>query len=159
MRADLVVDGFVFGRATVGGDDATSALVDMHRRLGRDDINVVILSGAVISHYNVVDVDELAETTGKPVICLTYKESSGLEASIRTRFKEPETKIAAYRKLGERKKLSLKTGKNVYARLASISEDDARRVAEVFAKEGALLEPVRVARLLARARDRDQRAD
>ena len=155
MRADLIVDGFVFGRAEVGGDDATSGIVKMHRLLNRDDINVIILSGAVISHYNVVDVDALAEKTGTPVICLTYKESSGLETSIRSRFENPEAKVAAYRKLGERKTLTLKTGKKVYARLASISEQDARRIVEAFAREGAFLEPVRVARLLARARHRD----
>src|SRR5580658_8220149 len=71
MRSDLVLDGFVFGRATVGGDDATQALVRMYRTLHRDDVNVTLLSGAIISYYNVVDVQALADKTGVPVICIT----------------------------------------------------------------------------------------
>jgi uncharacterized protein len=127
----------------------------MFRALHRDDVNVILLSGAVISHYNVVDVDSLAERTGVPVICLTYRESSGMEDSIRERFKDWETKVALYRKLGERTTLVLKTGHRVYARLVSLNADDARRVVDSFTLQGALPEPIRVARLLARARYAD----
>lgn len=150
MRSDLVVDGFALGTATVGGDDATSSLVRLHRSLRRDDINVVILSGAVISHYNIVDVDELAESVQKPVICLTYRESSGIEDAIRATFPRSRKKIALYRKLGPRIPLSLKTGFRVYARLLSISEVDARTILDSFTLQGGLPEPVRVAKLLAR---------
>lgn len=155
MRSDLVTDGFVFGKATVGGDDATSALLGLFRRLRRDDVNVMLLSGAVISHYNIVDVDSLSEKTGVPLICLTYRESSGMEASIRAQFRDWQAKVALYRKLGERMALQLKTGHRVYARLASISGDDARRVVDSFTLQGSLPEPIRVARLLARARRAD----
>ncbi len=155
MRSDLVVDGFVFGKATVGGDDATSALVRMFRRLRREDVNVILLSGAVISHYNVVDVDSLSEKSGVPVVCLTYRESSGMEDSIRMLFGDPRVKVDLYRKLGERMALRLKTGHQVYARLSSISGDDARRVVDSFTLQGTLPEPIRVARLLARARYAD----
>ena len=157
MRSDLIVDGFAFGRATVGGDDATGALVSLCKELHRADVNLLMLSGAVISYYNVVDVDALSSETGLPVICLTYRESSGLEGSIRARFSEGwQTKLSRYRRLGERSVLSLKTGKKVYVRLAGIKKDDARMVVEAFTKQGALPEPVRVARLLARSRHADQ---
>lgn len=157
MRSDLVIDGFAFGRATVGGDDATSALVRMHRALHREDVNLLMVSGAVISYYNVVDVESLAEKTGLPVICVTYRESPGIEGAIRERFKAPEAKLELYRRLGQRTVLQLKTGQKVYARLASIGEDDARRVLDSFTLQGALPEPIRVARLLARARHADHR--
>ena len=158
MRSDMVVDGFSFGQATVGGDDATEAIVRLYRKLHRADVNLLLLSGAVISYYNVVDVDALAAATGLPVICLTYRESSGLEDSIRTRFaKDWPVKLSQYRRLGERSMLSLKTGKKIYVRLAGINEEDARKVVEKFTKQGALPEPVRVARLLARSRHADQR--
>jgi uncharacterized protein len=156
MRSDLVVDGFAFGRATVGGDDATRALVRLYRALRRDDVNLILLSGAIISHYNVVDVDSLSEKVGIPVICLTYRDSSGIEEAIRTRFTDSEPRLLLYRRLGSRTTLELKTGKKVYARLASIGEDDARRVLDSFTLQGSLPEPIRVARLLARARYADQ---
>ena len=52
MRSDLIIDGFVFGSATLEGDDATDSILDMYRRLNRNDINVIIICGAVISLYN-----------------------------------------------------------------------------------------------------------
>src|SRR5712692_465654 len=57
MRSDLIVDGFVFGRTTVGGDDSTLQIARMFSRLDRADVNLIILQGCVISLYNIVDVD------------------------------------------------------------------------------------------------------
>ena len=149
MRSDLVVDGICLGRATVGGDDATSSIVSMNRRLGRQDVNAVMLSGCIISHYNIVDVDAVAEKTRRPVICLTYRESAGIEDSIRRQFEGPEGKVARYAALGERTRMTLRTGQTVYARLASISKPDALRVIESFTLQGGVPEPVRLAKLLA----------
>lgn len=157
MRSDMLLDGFVFGSAKVGGDDATQALVRMFRALRREDVNLIMLSGAVISYYNVVDIDALSSKTGVPVVCLTYRESTGIEDAIRSRFEDWEPKVSLYRRLGDRTTLNLRTGKRVFARLSSIDVEDARRVVDSFTLQGALAEPVRVARLLARARHADYR--
>ena len=152
MRSDLVIDGICLGEARVGGDDATSSIVRMHRTLGRQDVNVVMLSGCIISHYNIVDVDAVSKRTGRPVICLTYRESEGIESAIRSQFEEADEKVAQYRKLGERLRIVLRTGRPVYARLSSISLPDAARVVESFTLQGGIPEPVRVAKLIAHAR-------
>lgn len=149
MRSDLVVDGFCLGETKVGGDDATLSMAGMYRRLGRQDVNLIMLSGCIISHYNIVDVDSLSSRTGRPAICLTYRESAGIEEAIRAEFVEAGQKLALYRKLGERVRLVLRTGLPVYVRLASISVPDASRVIESFTLQGGLPEPVRVAKLLA----------
>ncbi|MGD0637204.1 MAG: DUF99 family protein [Nitrososphaerales archaeon] len=149
MRSDLVVDGVCLGRATVGGDDATSSIVSMNRRLHRQDVNAIMVSGCIISYYNIVDVDAVAKKTGRPVICLTYRESAGIEDAIRKRFEDPEGKLVRYRALRERTRVVLRTGQTVYARLASISQKDALRVTESFTLQGGVPEPVRLAKLLA----------
>jgi endonuclease V-like protein UPF0215 family len=152
MRSDLIVDGLCLGQAAVGGDDATSSILRMYRTLKRADVNVVMLSGCIISNYNIVDVDAIAEKTARPVICLTYRESPGIEGAIRSRFADAEEKIARYRALGGRLRMALGTGQTVYVRLASISEPDARRVIESFTLQGSVPEPLRIARLLAHVR-------
>src|SRR5438128_5398337 len=86
MRSGLVIDGFVFGTATLGGDDATMSVVKMFRALRRNDVNLIILSGCIISMYNIVEVDSVSKKTGLPVICLTYKESRGIERAIKHHF-------------------------------------------------------------------------
>jgi endonuclease V-like protein UPF0215 family len=151
LRSDLVVDGFVFGAATVGGADATSSLLRMYRKLERGDLNLIMLAGCIISRYNIVDVDELARRSGLPVICLTYNESKGIEDAIRRHFDHPEGRIESYRRLGARSPLSLHTGHRVYVRTAGISDADAKRVLDAFTLQGGVPEPVRLARLLARS--------
>ena len=73
MRGDLVVDGLAFGRTSVGGDDATASMLRLYRSLGRSDVNLLMVSGAILSLYNILDVDELSDEAGVPVICLTYR--------------------------------------------------------------------------------------
>ena len=152
IRSDLVVDGFVYGRATVKGDDSTKQIISMVSRLHRNDVNLIMLQGCVISLYNIVDVDELSETTQIPVICLTFGESSGIEGTIRLRFpNEHQKKVESYRKLGARTRVVLETGHSVYVRTCNIDESSALKVLNLFTLQGSLPEPVRVAKLLARA--------
>lgn len=151
MRTDLVVDGFVFGAATVGGDDATAAVLRMYRRLGREDVNVVILSGCVISRYNIVDLEELARRSGLPVLCLTYNETRGLEGAIRRNFEHPEDRLERYRRLGGRAPIVLRTGRRIYVRSVGVPESAAKSVLDSFTLQGGVPEPVRVAKLLARS--------
>jgi hypothetical protein len=63
MRADMVVDGFAIGECTVGGMDSTDAVVEMYRGLGREDINLVMLGGCIISLFNIVDLPRVSEET------------------------------------------------------------------------------------------------
>jgi len=152
VRSDLVIDGFAFGEATVEGNDATESILRLYGRLRREDINLLVLSGCIISLYNIVDVDALASKSGVPVIALTYRESSGIEGAIRHHFHDGEERIARYNKLGARVPIALHTGYRVYARLSAISVSDAGRVLDSFTLQGGVPEPVRVAKLLAHAR-------
>ena len=151
VRTDLVVDGFVLGSATVGGDDATGAVLRMYRKLKRADVNLIMLNGCVISRYNIIDLDDLARRTGLPVVCLTYNESKGIEDAIRRHFDEPEERLERYRKLGRRSPVNLRTGIRVYVRNAGIGGAEAKKVLDSFTLQGGVPEPVRLARLLARS--------
>ena len=49
MRRDLVIDGMIFGNATIEGNDSTKNILSMYRSLKRNDINCIMLDGLVIS--------------------------------------------------------------------------------------------------------------
>jgi endonuclease V-like protein UPF0215 family len=151
MRTDLVVDGFVLGTATVGGDDATSSVMKMYRALRRQDLNIIMLNGCVISRYNIIDLDEVARRAALPLLCLTYNESGGIEEAIKRNFADPAERLERYKRLGERSAITLRTGQRVYVRNVGIGDADAKRVLESFVLQGGIPEPVRVAKLLARA--------
>jgi endonuclease V-like protein UPF0215 family len=152
MRADGAVDGFVFSEATVGGMDATDKIIGMHKALGRGDVNVLMLNGCVISWYNVVDLNKVAEKTKLPLVCVTYDESEGLDKYFKELFPNDwETRVQVYHDNKERTQMTLKTGHAVYARFLGMSEKEAKEVLDKFTTQGAVPEPLRVARLLARA--------
>ncbi len=151
MRADLRMDGLAFASATVGGDDATKAVLKIYEDLDRSDINALIISGVAISWFNIIDIEEIFEVTGKPLVCLTYDESPGLEMYIREYFQESEEKLRRYERLGMREQVRLKTGYDVYVRALGCSAEEARILLNKFTMDGRIPEPVRVARLAARA--------
>jgi hypothetical protein len=150
MRKDLRIDGFSFGKVTVGGMDATDSILGMVRVLDRRDINVIMLSGCVIAWFNVADPARIANESGIPVICVTYEESEGLEADIRHHFPEDEVRITAYRRLGERIPVILHTHQTIFLRAYGLDPTDAMKLCNDFTLEGKIPEPLRVARLCSR---------
>jgi len=151
MRSDLVIDGFVLGTATVAGDDATGCVVKMFRARRRNDVNLIILSGCIISMYNIVDVDSVSKKSGLPVICLTYNESRGIERAIEHHFPDSGKKLVMYRSLGDRHPVKLRSGYRVYVRASGVTDREAEEALNLFTLQGSIPEPVRVAKLLARA--------
>jgi endonuclease V-like protein UPF0215 family len=151
MRKDLQIDGFVFGRVTVGGMDATDTIIGMVSELDRRDINVIMLSGCVIAWFNIIDPAGVFNKTNIPVIGITYEASEGLSADIRFHFPGDTSRLAAYEQLGERTPMLLHTGQTIFIRTWGIGNSDAIKLCDDFTLEGKIPEPLRVARLCARS--------
>jgi endonuclease V-like protein UPF0215 family len=151
MRKDLKIDGFAFSRVTIGGMDATDGVLAIVDALGRRDINVILLSGCVIAFFNIIDAARVHNQTGLPVICVTYEESSGLEGDILHHFPGDRARLDAYRRLGDRTPHTLPDGQMMYLHSWGLDPADAGRLCTAFTCEGKIPEPLRVARLAARA--------
>ena len=150
MSTDLVIDGFVMGHSTVGGDDATDAILAMYEKLDRPDVNFLLISGIVISSYNIVDVKRISEKIGLPVIGVTYEESQGIEDAIRYHFPDSyESKLAEYSKLGSREKITLHTSHNLYIRNEGCTVLCAKQLLDKITLHGSIPEPLRISQLLA----------
>ncbi|WP_225332792.1 endonuclease dU [Halomicrobium urmianum] len=153
VRASRVVDGFVFGECTVGGSDATDAIAAMVERLDREDVRYLVVSGVAPAWFNVVDLRALHERTGLPVLSVTYEASPGLADAIREAFDDESTaqdRIEAYRAQPERRPVTV-NDETVYVRAVGLADDEAADVVRGFTPEGGRPEPLRVARLAARA--------
>jgi len=151
MRRDLVIDGVAFGSAALGGNDATDCIVGMYKSLARDDINCILLDGLVISMYNIINAEKIVEETGIPVVAITFEDSKGLEQIIKHRFDDWQSKLEQYKKLGQRERITLKTGKSLFIRYWEINNRKAVAILNSFTLQGSVPEPVRVAKLVARA--------
>lgn len=150
QRGDLLVDGFGFKYATLGGMDATDRVIEMYEELNRADINYLILSGTVISWFNVVDLHEVHHRTRLPVISVTYNESEGLVKYFMKYFPlDWHYRLLKHFKNGERSRVRIKTGYSLFVRSVGISIKEATDVLNLFTIEGKYPEPIRLAKLIA----------
>ena len=131
MSTDLLIDGFVMGHSTVGGNDATDAILDMYKRLGRLDVNFILTSGIVISLHNIIDLKRISEETELPVIGVTYEVS--------------DYDLGG----GLRERVTLHTSDDLYIRNEGCTVLEAKQLLEKITPYGSLPEPLRISQLLA----------
>lgn len=158
VRADRVVDGFSFGTCTVGGSDATAAVLALLDRLDRADIAYLFVAGVAPAWFNLIDVRTVATRTETPVISVSFEASPGLEDAIREAFDGPaaRNRLERYRDLPPRSRLTV-NGETVFVRAAGLEGERAGDVVAAFTPVGGRPEPLRVARSAARAADAARR--
>ncbi|WP_416838569.1 DUF99 family protein [Haloferax sp. DFSO52] len=152
VRADRVVDGLEFETCTVGGDDATDAIASLYHGLGRDDVRYVLVSGIAPAWFNIVDIDRLATTLDRPVLSVSFEASDGLETALSEQFSGEALarRLDSYRAAPPRRELDV-NGERLFVRAAGCDDDEATRVIRAFTPTGGRPEPLRVARMAARA--------
>ena len=160
VRADRTADGFVFGSCAVGGTDATAAIESLYADLNREDIQYLLLAGIAPAWFNVVDLHALADAVSRPVLSVSFEASPGLEPALREEFSSEAlaTRVRTYRAQPSRRRLAV-DGADVWVRAVGVDADRAERVVRAFTLEGGRPEPLRVARLAARAARRFRDGD
>ncbi len=143
-----------FRECTVGGTDATRAVSELWEDAGREDVRFLLLAGIAPAWFNVVNLRAVQRSAGVPVLSVSFEDSPGLEGALREQFSgdELEERRETYRRQPEREALTV-NGERRFVRACGF---DGERVtpADVvreFTPEGGRPEPLRVARLAARA--------
>jgi len=151
MRQDFVIDGFVFGSATLEGDDATDTILEMYDKLQRSDIRYVLISGLILSMYNIINIKKLYASLKIPIIGISYNDSLGIEDALKYHFPNSfESKISAYQKLGKREKITLSTSHDVFIRKEGCTLGEVKHLLNTLTLHGSIPEPIRVSQLLAK---------
>lgn len=148
QRIDGLIDGISFSMAEVGGLDATMAVKRLVKRMERPDVQFLLLSGTVISYYNVIDLHELSETIQRPILALTYNESPGIEEYL-LEMNKGEKRLRIHKANGKRTGITLKTGKQVFIRALGLSKKKSKKILNRLTRHGKRPEPIRLAKLLA----------
>jgi hypothetical protein len=180
VRADRVLDGLGFEACTVGGTDATAATVRLVERLARPDVRFVLLAGVAPAWFNLLDVERVHRAADRPTIAVSFESSGGLEPALREAFGGAalERRLEAYRALPPRRRVALdgdRSGRGggdggadgnggdagdddgdgdadaVFVRAVGCPDGRAAEVVRGFTPSGGRPEPLRVARLAARA--------
>jgi endonuclease V-like protein UPF0215 family len=150
-----VADGFGFTDCTVGGTDATERVVDLWERVGREDVRYLFLAGVAPAWFNVLDLPAIGDAAGVPVLSVSFEASRGLEGALREQFSgdDLDARLETYRRQPAREELSV-NAETVFVRSYGLGEDtEPGEVVRAFTPEGGRPEPLRVARLAARAGD------
>jgi endonuclease V-like protein UPF0215 family len=153
LRADRVLDGLAFGTCAVGGTDATDAVARLWTDLDRPDVRYLLLAGVAPAWYNLLDLASLHERTDRPVLAVTFEPSDEPlgEALARAFSGEAlDTRLETFERLPPRSRLRV-NDETVFVRAVGCDPSEARDVVRAFTPEGGRPEPLRVARLAARA--------
>jgi endonuclease V-like protein UPF0215 family len=158
VRASRVVDGVAFADCTVGGTDATAAVVELWDRMDREDVRYLLVAGIAPAWYNVLDLREIHAAVDRPVVSVTFEDSEGLAPSIRREFdgEAADERLAVYRAQPDRRRVTV-NDQSLYYRPVGLADDESRDLLRAFTPEGGRPEPLRVARLAARGADEFRR--
>jgi len=141
------------GRVRVDGTDGTRRVVALVRGLGSlEGARAVLLDGAVVGGFNVLDLTTLHRELGLPVVAVTRRppEFSRIRAALRKWF--PRTARTRWELLRAHRLFRVPTGgKPILAAAVGCSRADAARLVERATVRGYWPEPVRLAHLVASA--------
>lgn len=152
VTASRVVDGLAYGTATVGGRDATATVGTVYDRLDRADVRYLLVAGVAPAWFNLLDLRALHERVERPVLSVSFEESEGLEPALREHFEGDALadRLSIYRRLPERTPLTV-NDEQLFYRAVGVDDEEAETVIHAVTPAGGRPEPVRVARLAARA--------
>lgn len=152
FRGGYWFDGVMHTKIAVDGFDASEKIASMvtnspHCR----QLRVIMLNGITFGGFNVVDIKALNAETGLPVVAVT-REKPNL-AEIREALKhlpKSEERWSAVLNAGELVEVATRHGKKrIYAHVAGISAENARRVLRLTSTRSNVPEALRVAHLIA----------
>jgi hypothetical protein len=155
VRADRVVDDLTFSTCTVGGSDATDAIADLVTDLDRPDVGYVLVAGIAPAWFNLVDLPGLHAAVDRPVVSVSFEDSPGLGDALRREFEGDalESRLAVYEGQPPRRELHVGDDR-LWVRTVGLEDDATDELVRTFTPDGGRPEPLRVARLAARAADR-----
>lgn len=156
------IDAVMRTEVEVDGDDATSVLGRFVIDSGyHGQLEAVMLDGACLGGFNVVDIKELNKALDTPVITVTRDRPhmGKIRAALEKLGDIPRSgrrPIPDWRGRMERleatRLVEVRTGHNpVYIGFAGIEEPEAKGIVTSSTIKGAIPEPLRLAHLIARA--------
>jgi len=154
MRADGYIEGVMLIRVAVDGDDATARLTELVRgSRHRAGLRALLLDGASLGGFNVVDTQALAADTGLPVITVTRHrpDRAAVEAALQKHFNDWEWRLARLAP-----SFAMRNGDYTVYCSATCTRDEAAELVRATTLRGALPEPLRMAHMVASAAARGE---
>lgn len=157
--AFLLTEGILPKRLTVkwvevDGLDATGRLMEVIREMGLRE--GVVMSGSIpIAGFNLIDPRAVLESGLPSIFVLTKRPNrEGVRVALMKHFEDWEERMRVIDSAGEVYEALLSDGERVFLESVGIDRERAVRIVEGLTIFGKLPEPIRLARMVARALSR-----
>ena len=150
MRGGEYIECVLKNSVEIDGTDATSACVEMIKKTRHKmQLKVILLDGIALGGFNVVDIEELYDSTKIPVITVTrdVPDFEKIENALKKHFKDWENRLKLIRK---RELYEVKTPHNpIFIKCVGVTLAQAKEIIKISTIRGVIPEPIRVAHLIA----------
>lgn len=151
-RGGGYVEGVLVGEVDVDGTDATDTVLELLDGTGFvETAQAVCFDGGTVGGFNVLDLERLHRELGLPVLALTRDrpDREAVREALEAHVDDPDRRARLLEAQPVREvELDEQT---VYLRHAGGDPEELSRIVERHVVRGLVPEPVRIARLLARA--------
>ena len=152
-RGGKFLDGILRTDVTIDGLDSTQKLVKLiNSSRHKQQLKVVMLDGITVGGFNIIDVKQLNESTGLPVIVFNrkYPNLTSVRNALEN-FPDFQIRWNIIKNAGKIKECNITGDKKIYYQSIGISDEDAEDILLLSSTHGDIPEPLRVAHLIATA--------
>jgi len=142
------IEDIVSNRILIDSDDAVERVVEVHNMCGNpSQISAVLTDGISVAGFNIIDVNEVSERIGKPVVAVTSNKPD--REGFRRAMKNSDNYDERFEELSEPRSLKLQEGTCYYQ--SSCGSEEAEKIIKSSILHGLTPEPIRVAHMIGRA--------
>src|SRR5437764_406187 len=150
IQAPSYIEGVLTTIAEVDGHDATDRIASMVAGSRyRAGLAMILIDGAAVGGFNVIDVDSLHEKVGRPVVTVTRRKPdlAAIETALRRRFDDWADRLRLMRR---HRVESVHLGQgSVWISYVGTDREAVREALRLTIVRGVLPEPLRIAHLIA----------
>ncbi len=144
LKTDVQVDGL----------DATEKLVELiNSSRHKPQLKILMFDGITLGGFNVIDIADLNERTGLPVIVINRKlpNIDSVKDALEKNFSDFEERWKMISNAGKIKVCELKDEKKIYYQVIGMADKEAEEVIRLSSTHSNIPEPLRIAHLIAGA--------
>ena len=150
MRGGEYVECVLKSQVSIDGSDATFVCKNMiggtrHKK----QLKAMLLDGIALGGFNIVDIEDVYESTGLPVITVTRDNPNfkKIEFALKKNFDDWKERLSVIKK---GKLHEVKTKHNpIFIKCVGITLAEAKEIIKISTIRGVIPEPIRVAHIIA----------
>jgi len=151
VRGKEYVDAVMSTKVEIDGFDATQKMIQLvNNSRQKEIIKVIFLNGIACAGFNLVDIQELHEKTGKPVVVIIKNKPHPQEfRKALLNLSESAKRLQVLYKAGDIHEFKINQITTIYFQFAGCKEEKAKRFIRQSLKRSSVPECLRLAHLVA----------